>query len=133
MNNLNSVLIEGNLVRDPVFKETPEGTKFCALSIASSRFYKGEGGMEKEVGFFDIETYGKLAESCHDLGHKGRGLRTVGRIRQDRWTGEKGEPQSRIVVVAEHVEFRPEFAPHKSNDADNQDYEAVANQAVATA
>jgi len=33
MNNLNSVLIEGNLVRDPVFKTTEKGTPICNFTI----------------------------------------------------------------------------------------------------
>jgi single-strand DNA-binding protein len=65
--------------------------------------------LEKEVGFFDVETWAKLAESCYNLGHKGRGVRVVGRLKQERWTGSDGKPRSKITIVAEHVEFRPEF------------------------
>ena len=35
--------------------------------------------------------------------------RVVGRLIQDRWTGNDGKPRSRITIVAEHVEFRPEL------------------------
>jgi single-strand DNA-binding protein len=109
MNNLNSVLIEGNLVRDPMCKTTPKGTPICTFTVASSRFFKGDYGIEKEVSYFDVETFGKLAESCRDKGRKGRGVRVVGRLRQDRWNDSNGKQQSRVVVAAEHVEFRPEF------------------------
>ena len=34
MNNLNSVLIEGNMVRDPLVRSTPKGTQVCNFSIA---------------------------------------------------------------------------------------------------
>ena len=109
MNNLNSILIEGNLVRDPLFRSTPKGTSLCTFSLASNRFYKQDTQLEKEVSFFDVETWAKLADNCYNLGHKGRGVRVVGRLKQDRWTGEDGKPHSRITIVAEHVEFRPEF------------------------
>jgi single-strand DNA-binding protein len=113
MNNLNSILIEGNLVRDPVFNTTPKGTPLCTFTLASNRFFKQDGGadFEKEVSFFDIETWAKLAESCYNLGHKGRGVRVVGRLKQDRWTGSDEKAHSKIVIIAEHVEFRPEFKP----------------------
>jgi single-strand DNA-binding protein len=65
--------------------------------------------LEKEVSFFDVETWSKLAENCYNLGHKGRGVRVVGRLKQDRWTGTDGKPRSRVTIVAEHVEFRPDF------------------------
>jgi single-strand DNA-binding protein len=106
MNNLNSVLLEGNMTRDPLFRTTPKGTPVCTLSIASSRFFRQESGFEKEVSFFDIETWGKLAESCVSRGHKGQGVRVVGRLRHDRWENSAGENRTRIVIVAEHVEFR---------------------------
>jgi single-strand DNA-binding protein len=65
--------------------------------------------MEKEVGFFDVETWGKLANACANHGRKGRGVRVVGRLKQDRWTGSDGKSHNRIAIVAEHVEYRPDF------------------------
>jgi single-strand DNA-binding protein len=109
MNNLNSILIEGNLVRDPLFRSTPKGTPVCNFTLASNRFFKQDSGLEKEVGFFDVETWAKLAENCYNLGHKGRGVRVVGRLKQERWSGSDGKPHSKVTIVAEHVEFRPEF------------------------
>jgi single-strand DNA-binding protein len=109
MNSLNSILIEGNLVRDPTYKETAKGTPICTFSIASSRFYKNGDNREKDVSFFDVEAWAKLAEQCYNLGHKGRGVRVVGRLKQDRWTDNDGKTRSRVSIVAEHVEFRPEF------------------------
>jgi single-strand DNA-binding protein len=109
MNNLNSLIIEGNLVRDPLFRSTPKGTPICTFSLASNRFYRQDTGFEKEVSFFDVETWAKTAERCYDQGHKGRGVRVVGRLKQDRWIGADGQSRSRITIVAEHVEFRPEF------------------------
>jgi single-strand DNA-binding protein len=109
MNNLNSILIEGNLVRDPLFRSTPKGTPICTFSLASNRFFKQDSGLEKEVSFFDVETWAKLAEHCYNLGHKGRGVRFVGRLKQERWNDAEGKPRSRVTIVAEHVEFRPDF------------------------
>lgn len=121
MNNLNSVLIEGNLVRDPLFRSTPKGTPVCTFSLASNRFYKQDDGYEKEVGFFEVESWSKLAENCNNLGHKGRGVRVVGRLKQERWNGSDGKPHSKIMIVAEHVEFRPEFK--KDGDTDQTSVE----------
>jgi single-strand DNA-binding protein len=109
MNNLNSVLIEGNLVRDPLLRSTPRGTPICTFSLASNRFYKQDSGVEKEVNFLDVEAWGKLSEHCYNQGHKGRGVRVVGRLKQDRWIGSDGKNHSKVIIVAEHAEFRPEF------------------------
>jgi len=108
MNNLNSILIEGNLVRDALL-ENKGGSHVCTFTVATNRFYKNSEGMQKEVSFFDVETWAKLAESCHSLGFKGKGVRVVGRLKQSRWETVDGKARSRIFIVAEHVEFRPSF------------------------
>ena len=118
MNNLNSILIEGNLVKDPLLKTTPKGTQVCTMKFASNRYYKLDdqsSDFEKETNFFDVETWGKLAEACGAKGKKGRGLRVVGRLKQNRWNDAEGKSHSRITIVAEHVEFRPEFKREGKN------------------
>ncbi|MDR0301829.1 MAG: single-stranded DNA-binding protein [Treponema sp.] len=109
MNNLNSILIEGNLVKDPLLRSTQRGTQVCTMRLASNRYFKQETGYEKEVSFFNVESWSRLAESCYNKGKKGRGVRVVGRLKEDRWTGADGKPLSRVTIVAEHIEFRPEF------------------------
>ncbi len=126
MNNLNSILIEGNMVRDPLFKSTPKGTPVCTFSVASNRFYKQDSGLEKEVSFFDVETWAKLAENCGSLGRKGRGVRVVGRLKQERWNDNEGKPRSKVKIVAEHVEFRPEFKKDTAEESDEEPAEPVA-------
>ena len=123
MNNLNSILIEGNLVRDPLLRSTPKGTPVCTLNLASNRFYKQDSGFEKEVSFFDVETWSKLAEACYNKGRKGRGVRVVGRLKQDRWNDAEGKLHSKVTIVAEHVEFRPDFK--KDGNARSESIEAA--------
>jgi single-strand DNA-binding protein len=130
MNNLNSILIEGNLVRDPLLRTTPKGTPICTFTLASNRSFKQDSGFEREVSFFDVETWAKLAESCYNLGHKGRGVRVVGRLKQERWNGADGKAHSRITIVAEHVEFRPEF---KKDDNGAADMTGIAEEAASPA
>jgi single-strand DNA-binding protein len=119
MNNLNSILLEGNLVRDPLLRATPKGTSVCTFTLASNRFFRQDAGMEKEVSFFDVETWAKLAEHCYNQGRKGRGVRVVGRLKQDRWSGSDGKAHSRVAIVAEHVEFRPDFRREPPRNEEN--------------
>jgi len=126
MNNLNSVLIEGNMVRDPLVRSTPKGAQVCNFSIASNRYYRQDANLEKETGFFDVEAWGKLASSCSLQGRKGRGVRVVGRLKQERWTGADGKNHNKVAIVAEHVEYRSDF---KKAD-ENVDTEAMADAAI---
>ncbi len=108
VNSLNSILLEGNLVRDPESKTLPSGSEVCNFSIAADRFYKpAEGELEKEVSYFDVEAWARLGTACAQNLKKGRGVRVVGRLKQDRWTDPEGKTKSKVKIVAEHVEFKP--------------------------
>ncbi|MDC7218392.1 MAG: single-stranded DNA-binding protein [Spirochaetales bacterium] len=109
MQALNSIILEGNLVRKPDAKLTAKGTPVCNFTVASNRYFRLDGSEEtkEEVSFFDVETWAKQAEICEKHLERGRGVRVVGRLKQDRWTDKEGKNQSRIKIVAEHIEFRP--------------------------
>ena len=107
MNNLNSVLMEGNLCRDPELRYTPKGTPVCTLVVASNRSYKIEGERHDEVSFIETTAWGKLAAVCAEHLTKGRGVRVVGRLKQDRWEDAEGNSRAKVLIVAEHVEFQP--------------------------
>jgi single-strand DNA-binding protein len=108
MNALNSIIVEGNVSQDPVCRETSKGTALCHFSVAVNRYFKKDSGIEKEVSFFDVETWGQLAKSCEVHVHKGRGVRVVGRLKQERWIDTNGKNCAKVVILAEHVEFKPE-------------------------
>lgn len=95
MNSLNSVLIEGNLLDDPIQYESG-----CSFIITSDRFYSSVGEVEKEVSYFTVEAFGRLGESCMNNLKKNRGVRVVGRIKQ---LGI----DSKMSIIAEHIEFKP--------------------------
>ena len=123
MNNLNSILIEGNLVRDAETRSTPKGTTVSNFQIATNRFYKQDSGMEKEVSFFNVQAWSKLAENASSQGRKGRGVRVVGRLKQERWQDNDGKSQSKIIIIAEHIEYRPDFKT-SSSSGKNEENEA---------
>jgi single-strand DNA-binding protein len=102
MNHLNSILIEGDIIREPLLGMAPDGKPVCTFSIESERLCEGDWGEEKEVCFFDVEARSKLAERCRDLGRKERRVKVIGRLKQD--------VHSRVFIAAEHVEFAPEKA-----------------------
>jgi len=109
MNNLNSILIEGNLVRDPELSYTAKGTAVCKFAVACNRSWKQDNEIQKEVSYFDVSAWTRLAEVCGEYLKKGRGVRVVGRLRQDRWTDPEGKGHSRVEIIAEHVEFKPQL------------------------
>lgn len=119
MNQLNSLIIEGNVVKQGELSEPIQGFKVCSFPIAVNRWYKNKDGEGvNEVSYFDVETYGKMAEICAKQTVKGRGIRVVGRLKQNRWKDEKKGYLSKIFVVAEHVEYK-QFSSDENKNEEN--------------
>ncbi|MEA1876828.1 MAG: single-stranded DNA-binding protein [Bacteroidota bacterium] len=110
MNNLNSVLLEGNLTADPKLNITSNGTSVCHFSIATNRYYKKDDVYVQKVIFTDIEVWQGLADNCAQYLMKGRGVRVVGRIDQDKWIDKNNNNRTKLKIVGEHVEFKPMFS-----------------------
>ena len=131
MNSLNSILLEGNLTRAPETKQLPSGSTCCNFSVASNRFYRASDALQKEVSFFDVECWSGLADRCAQELDKGRGVRVVGRLKQDRWVDQDGQNRSKIKIVAEHVEFKPIFnKDHGDAEEDHDESLALESGAL---
>ncbi len=131
MNNLNSILIEGNLTKDPELAYCSNGTPWCRFTVAVNRYYKQADERKEEVSFIDVSAYGKAAESCAEYLKKGRGVRVVGRLKQDRWKDTDGKNRTKVYIVAEHVEFKP--ALKQPENAGEEASEPVEEPAEAAA
>jgi single-strand DNA-binding protein len=107
MNNLNSILLEGNLVGDPDLTSTPEGTTICRFSISCTRFHKRDDLCQEEVSTFAVTVRDKLAEICKENLKKDKGVRVVGRLKEDLITDDNGKSKSKVYIVAEHIDFKP--------------------------
>jgi single-strand DNA-binding protein len=106
-------------------KYTQKGAAVCAFVLASNRYFKQDEEMQKEVSFFEVTTWSRLAEVCGEYLKKGRGVRVVGRLKQDRWTSPEGQTRSKVSIVAEHVEFKPQL---KKQDGDGKEGEEKAEE-----
>jgi len=131
MNPLNSILLEGNVVKMPDLRETPKGTSVCNFSIASNRSFRSESGaFDKEVSFFEVEAWGQLAILSSQQCLKGRGIRVVGRLKQGRWTDAAGKNHSKVAIIAEHLEFKPVFQKEEKPMENDEPETELDNSAI---
>lgn len=108
MNQLNQIILEGNLVRDAELVQTSV-CEVLKATVAVDRFYKNKDGETvKEVSYFHIEAYGILAERIGSKCKKGRAIRVIGRLKQNRWKDSDGKEHSIVLVIAEHIDFKPD-------------------------
>ncbi len=86
-----TIIIIGNLGRDPEMRYTPSGQAVTSFSVATSRTYSGSNGQQvKETIWFRISAWGKQAETCSQYLHKGSKVLVEGRLQPD----DKGNPRT---------------------------------------
>ena len=116
MNNLNTVLVEGLLTRNPERLASSSETVACRLPIANNRYYvnQKDGKWKQDTSFFTVTVFGPVADACMRFLKRGRGVRVVGRLKQFRYE-EGGIRRERISIMAEHIEFAPEKKTEKED------------------
>ncbi|RMD46461.1 MAG: single-stranded DNA-binding protein [Aquificota bacterium] len=100
---LNKVFLIGRLTRDPEIRFLPSGTQITSFSIAVNRPYKVGDQWKEETYFFDIESFGYLAERLGKQLSKGTQILIEGSLRQDRWETSAGEKRNKVKIVADKV------------------------------
>lgn len=105
MNDLNSVIIVGNLTKDIEVKYTQSGSAIGNISIASNRSKKQGDQWVDEVSYFDIVLFGKSAENLQQYLTKGKKVAVQGHLKQDRWKDAEGNNRSRISIISESIQF----------------------------
>ena len=106
MNMMNQIILEGKIHKIGDLKTTPSGTADLSPVVATERFYTNSNGEKvKEVSYFDLAVYGKLAEVFSHKSKEGDSIRVVGRLKQDRWRDDTGKMMSKVNIVCEHVDF----------------------------
>ena len=92
---------QSHSVQDTELKYTPKGAAVCSFALASNRYFKQDEETQKEVSYFDITTWSRLAEVCGEYLKKGRGVRVVGRLKQDRNGADAGDEKTEEVTTEE--------------------------------
>ncbi len=104
--NINSVILQGRLTRDPELRYTPGGTAVCDLSLAVNRYYRDDNNeRQEETLFAPVTVWQRQAENCSEYLEKGSQVIIEGRLKMDEWENDDGESRSQLKVVAQNVQF----------------------------
>lgn len=83
-----TIIIVGNLGRDPEMRYTPSGQAVTNFNVATNRQYTASDGTQvKETIWFRISAWGKTAETCNQYLRKGSKVLVEGRLTADQATG----------------------------------------------
>jgi single-strand DNA-binding protein len=107
--NLNSATISGNLTRDPELRATPSGTSVLAMRVAVNDRVKDQqtGEWSDRPNYFDVDVFGKRADSLASILSRGDKVAVVGRLRWREWEAQDGNKRQSVSIVSDAVEIMP--------------------------
>ena len=106
MPELNAVVIAGNLTKDPVFRQTTNGTPVVNFSIASNRRFRDKNEEWKEdVCYVGVVAWNRLAESCRDKLKKGNAVLVDGELQSRTFKTDDGSNRTIVEIKARRIQF----------------------------
>jgi single-strand DNA-binding protein len=122
MPELNSVIIAGNLTKDPIFRQTTNGTPVVNFSVASNRRFRDKNDEWKEdVCYVGIVAWNRLAESCRDKLRKGNAVLVDGELQSRTFKTEDGTNRTIVEVKARRIQFLNRKKPRDDSDSDTNE------------
>jgi len=116
-----SIVLVGNLTRDPEIKFLNSGVAVVKFSLAVSRKFKDNRGEEKEqTSYFDCSAFGQLAENISTSLKKGERAIVQGRLEQITWQTAEGDKRSSVEVKIEACGADLRFAVTTTSRIPNQ-------------
>jgi single-strand DNA-binding protein len=108
-----TIIVVGNLGRDPEMRYTPSGQAVTNLNVATNRQYTAsDGNQVKETIWFRVSTWGKTAENCNQYLKKGSKVLIEGRLNPDPATGgprvftrQDGSSGATFEITAQTIRF----------------------------
>lgn len=99
----NTLVIVGNVTRDPEIRQTSGGNAMTTLAVAWNNRYMRNGERVEEAHFFDVVCFGQLAENVSESVTRGMRVVVYGRLNQRKWETETGEQRQKVEITAEDV------------------------------
>ncbi|MDP2994523.1 MAG: single-stranded DNA-binding protein [Anaerolineales bacterium] len=120
-----TIIIVGNVGRDPEMRYTPSGQAVTSFSVATNRQYTNNNGETvKETIWFRISAWGKTGETCNQYLKKGSKVLVEGRLTADPvtggpriWQAQDGTSRASFEVSAQTVRFLSSRSETESSGA----------------
>jgi single-strand DNA-binding protein len=120
---LNKVMVIGNLGRDPEIKYTQNGKPMTTFSVATSRTWVTADGERREATeWFNVVTWGSLAEICAQYLRKTSRVYVEGHLQTRSWEDPDGTKHYRTELVASEMLILDSRHPGLPAREDERDY-----------
>ncbi len=101
----NTVVLVGNVTRDPELRFTNTGQPTATFGLAVNRRWQNRQTQEWEeaTSFFDVVCWREMAENVSESLARGSRVLVAGRLEQRSWETPDGDRRSKVEVVADEV------------------------------
>lgn len=99
MPNVNEMILQGHLGREPETRFTPDGKGICNFSVAYTEKY---GGKERTT-WFNCSAFGKTAEVAQQYLTKGSAPLLRGKIQSRKYTDKQGQEREAWEFVVDRI------------------------------
>jgi len=118
-----TIIIVGNLGKDPEMRYLPSGQAVTNFNVATNRKYTGSDGQQvEETIWFRVSAWGKQGEACNQYLKRGSKVLVEGRLTPDKvtggpaiWTKQDGTAGASFEVNAATVKFLSSRGETESN------------------
>jgi single-strand DNA-binding protein len=101
---LNKAMIIGYVGREPEMRYTPSGRPVTSFSVATTRSWTAPDGTRcEETDWFNVVSWGSLAEICKQHLTKDQRVYIEGRLQTRCWEGRESRHHYRTEIVASEM------------------------------
>ncbi len=123
MPELNSVIVAGNLTKDPVFRQTSNNTPVVNFHIAANRRYKDSSNQwQEDVCYVGVVAWNKLADSCRDRLRKGSAVLIDGELQSRTFKTDDDRNRTIVEIKAKRIQFLNKVNKSSQNSSNDENH-----------
>ncbi len=121
MPELNSVMVAGNLTKDPTFRETSNNTPVVNFHVAINRRYRDSSNLwQEDVCYVGVVAWNKLADSCRERLIKGSAVLIDGELQSRTFRSDENKNRTIVEIKAKRIQFLNKLDKSSNVDSDNK-------------
>lgn len=129
MPEINSVVIAGNLTKDPTVRETTNHTPVVNFHIAVNRRYKDSSNQwQEDVCYVGVVAWNKLAESCKNRLQRGSAVLIDGELQSRTFKTDENKSRTIVEIKAKRIQFLNKLS--QNNNGSDKDSDSVAEDSI---
>ena len=119
MPEINTVVIAGNLTKEPTFRETSKSTHVVNFHVAVNRRYKDSNNQwQEDVCYVGVVAWNRLADSCKDRLKKGSAVLIDGELQSRTFKTDDSKNRTIVEIKAKRIQFLNKQSKNNGNGKD---------------